>query len=54
MVFFVRHRIKNAIALTPHTARQQPLKLKPPKASYELKLYKNNYYVLLDNEIPLN
>ncbi|KRY80284.1 hypothetical protein T11_9600, partial [Trichinella zimbabwensis] len=28
MVFFVRHRIKSAIALTPHTARQQTLKLK--------------------------
>ncbi|KRZ12329.1 hypothetical protein T11_16286 [Trichinella zimbabwensis] len=34
MVFFVRHRIKNAIALTPHTARQQPLKLKPQRGRY--------------------
>ncbi|KRZ12365.1 hypothetical protein T11_6018 [Trichinella zimbabwensis] len=34
MVFFVRHRIKNANALAPHTARQQPLKLKPRKRTH--------------------
>ncbi|KRY98181.1 hypothetical protein T11_12067 [Trichinella zimbabwensis] len=54
MVFFVRHRIKNANALAPHTARQQTLKLKSPKGSYDLKSYNNNYYVLLDYEIPVN